>query len=346
LLLALAACIPQPTQATYSLSEIDLLFPDGSERWSYFYGDAQAVRLETRTVALSANSQSGIWVVRDALWADGQPNWREVGAAVRPPAGKLVRGFPLGRLVLSLERDIRHAWLYDGQWFRLSASAAAGKQTSLDTQNLERDNPDLDGLTSTEEEVILREVLARRGNRPVVIYELERNPFNAYRLEPSPLRYNRAAIAVQYGIETEVILVNPDPNIETKTLSQGAQASYNAEPARAYLVGSQTELRALWNLVAGNIIPTPNPPEVNFSRSTVVAFFWGIKNSGGYSVRYMRTEVQGSTARIVLQLSSPGPGAITTQALTSPFVVLELTGKVSRVQFVDTAGRSLGEAGN
>jgi hypothetical protein len=346
LLMALAACIPQTPQSGYSLTDIGLLFPDGSERWSYFYGDPQALRLETRTIALTQNSQTGIWVVKDALWADGQPNWREVGTALRPPAGKLVRGFPLGRLILTPERDIRHAWLYDGQWFRLSAAAVAGKALSLDSRDLERNNPDLEDLTSTEEEVVLREVLARRGNRPVVIFELERNPFNAYRLEPAPQRYNRAAIGVQYGIETEVVLVNPDPGIETKSLSQGGQASYNAEGARAYLVNNQTELRGLWNLVAGNILPTPQPPEVNFSRSSVVAFFWGIKNSGGYSLRHVRTEVQGGTARITLQLSSPAPGAITTQALTSPFLVLELTGKVSRVQFVDTAGRSLGEAGN
>jgi hypothetical protein len=51
----------------------------------------------------------------------------------------------------------------------------------------------------------------------------------------------------------------------------------------------------------------------------------------------------GDTARVVLNLISPRPGAIVTQALTSPYVLLELN-RVKRVVFTDPAGRTLAEA--
>ncbi len=51
----------------------------------------------------------------------------------------------------------------------------------------------------------------------------------------------------------------------------------------------------------------------------------------------------GDAARVVLALTSPRPGAIVTQALTSPYVILELN-RVRRVVFADPSGRVLAEA--
>lgn len=77
-----------------------------------------------------------------------------------------------------------------------------------------------------------------------------------------------------------------------------------------------------------------------------MAFFWGQKPTGGYGVQYVSSQLSGSTLRVTLRLVSPAPGAILTQALTSPFVLLEVPGRFSRVEFVDANGRLLASAGN
>ncbi|WP_223299545.1 protease complex subunit PrcB family protein [Meiothermus taiwanensis] len=92
--------------------------------------------------------------------------------------------------------------------------------------------------------------------------------------------------------------------------------------------------------------PQPATPSVDFSQSRVVAFFWGQKPTGGYGVQYVSSQLSGSTLRVTLRLVSPAPGAILTQALTSPFVLLEVPGRFNRVEFVDVNGRPLASAGN
>jgi len=61
-------------------------------------------------------------------------------------------------------------------------------------------------------------------------------------------------------------------------------------------------------------------------------------------VQYVSSQLSGSTFRVTLRLVSPPPGAIVTQALTSPFVMLEVPARFTRVEFVDTSGRLLASA--
>ncbi|WP_299430154.1 protease complex subunit PrcB family protein, partial [uncultured Meiothermus sp.] len=60
----------------------------------------------------------------------------------------------------------------------------------------------------------------------------------------------------------------------------------------------------------------------------------------------LSTQLSGNTLRVTLRLNSPAPGAILTQALTSPFLMLEVPGRFTRVEFVDSSGRVLVSAGN
>ncbi len=81
---------------------------------------------------------------------------------------------------------------------------------------------------------------------------------------------------------------------------------------------------------------------MDFRNKSVAAFFWGLKPTGGYSLGVAGVTYAGDAARVVLTLTSPRPGAIVTQALTSPYVVLELN-RVRRVVFTDPSGRTLAE---
>jgi len=335
-----AGCIPQPSQSTYRVNEIQLLFPEASERWSYFYGEPQPLKLGDRSLVLEQKELNGIWTVKNTLAVNGETVLREISPA-KGPVAQTARIFPGLQLVVKTNQAIQNAWLYDGSWSRLGEkSLEAGRSELLDTRF---GSPTFVALSQAETEVVLREILARRTNRPVVIYEVD--SFLAANLyQPSPTRYESTAIAVQYGLETELtVRSSAQP---PKILLQGAYAAYTANTSAAYLASDQGQLDSIWRTATRNQLPAPNPPSVSFGQNRVAAFFWGQKNTGGYSVQFVRAETSGSTVRATLNLISPAPGAITTQALTSPFIILQISGTPGRVEFVDGTGKVLASAGN
>jgi len=167
------------------------------------------------------------------------------------------------------------------------------------------------------------------------------------RYEPSPSLSRVAALAVQYGLETELTLMPPSPPPQNpRVMQQGAQSAYTSANPAAYIASTTDQLLTIWRLATGNQLPQPATPSVDFSQYRVVAFFWGQKPTGGYGLQLQGTRLVGDTLRVTLRLNSPPPGAIVTQALTSPFVMLEVPGRFTRVEFVDAGGRVLASAGN
>lgn len=336
LTLALLGCIPQTTQSPYRVSEIQLLFPDSSERWTYFYGEPQVVRLGGRALALEQRDLNNIWAIRGALSVNGEPALREVGPPV-PTAAKTTRVGAGSQYVVQTGGEVQAAWAYDSSWTRLGDSFKANSREVVDSR---LGSPML-GTSETESEVILREILARRGNRPVVIYQVAPVlPANTF--DPAPTRYETMAIAVQYGLETETSVRGPQT---PQTLLQGSRAAYTAVGPAAFLAANQAQFDSIWRTANGNQLPAPATPSVNFSSGRVVAFFWGQKPSGGYTVSLVGTQTVGNTLRVTLNLTSPRPGDITTQALTSPFIILSVPGAPTKVEFVDNTGQLLASAG-
>ncbi len=340
-ILALAGCIPQPGESAYQVSEIQLLFPENTERWTYFYGEPQAVRLGERSLALTRGPSASPLAVADALLVDGEALYREINPA-QPRAAQTTRTFPGLQFVVRTSRNVQSVWLFDGSWSRLGNVFASNAAQVVENRP---GAPRLAPLSEAENEAVLREILGRRGGRPVVVYEIE-PPLVPNRYEPAPNQSRVAALAVQYGLETELTLMPPTPNPTPRILQQGGQSAYTAQNPAAYLASNTTQLVTLWRLATGNQIPQPATPAVDFNLSRVVAFFWGQKPTGGYSVQYVSSQLSDNTLRVTLRLLSPAPGAILTQALTSPFVLLEVPGRFMRVEFVDPSGRVLASAAN
>ncbi|MBO1436233.1 protease complex subunit PrcB family protein [Meiothermus sp. CFH 77666] len=340
-MLFLASCVPQPGQQPYQLSEIQVLFAENTERWTYFYGEPQAVRLGERSLALTRGPSASPLAVADALLVDGEALYREINPAL-PRVAQTTRTFPGLQFVVRTSRNVQSVWLFDGSWSRLGNVFASNAAQVVENRP---GAPRLAPLSEAENEAVLREILGRRGGRPVVVYEIE-PPLVPNRYEPAPNQSRVAALAVQYGLETELTLMPPTPNPTPRILQQGGQSAYTAQNPAAYLVSNTSQMVTLWRLATGNQIPQPATPAVDFNLSRVVAFFWGQKPTGGYSVQYVSSQLSDNTLRVTLRLNSPAPGAILTQALTSPFVLLEVPGRFTRVEFVDPSGRVLASAGN
>lgn len=340
--LILVSCVPQPGQQPYLLSEIQVLFAENTERWTYFYGEPQVIRLGERSLALTKGPTASPLAVPEALLVEGEALYREMSPAL-PRIAQTTRTFPGLQFVVRTSRNVQSAWLFDGGWSRLGNVFASNAAQVVENSP---GSPRLASLSQAENEAVLREILGRRGRRPVVLYELE-PPLVPNRYEPSPSQSRVAALAVQYGLETEVALTQPNPQPQNpRVMQQGSQSAYTNEGASAFIASNQSQLQSIWRLATGNQIPQPATPSVDFNLNRVVAFFWGQKPTGGYGVQYISSQLSGSTLRVTLRLVSPAPGAILTQALTSPFVMLEVPGRFTRVEFVDANGRLLASAGN
>ncbi len=323
----------------YRVAEAQLLFPEATERWTYFYGEPREVKLGTRVLRLEKATGESLWAVPGTLWVEGNPVLREVGPALRPLA-EAVRGVQGSLLEVRTQATLRSSWLYDGVgWVQLTGSLREGERRTL-VQPTGYKTPDLYAFTGGETQVLLREVLARRGGRQVVVFELAEPVLRPLALDPLPDGYRIGALQVQYGLKVEV--VTPPPPAY-RILDRGVNAAYGETEPRAFLANNPTRFAEVWNLVVGNRIPRPPAPSVDFRSQSVAAFFWGLKPTGGYGLEVVGVTYAAGTARVVLSLQSPRPGAIVTQALTSPYVLLGLE-RVSRVVFTDPSGRVLAEA--
>jgi hypothetical protein len=80
----------------------------------------------------------------------------------------------------------------------------------------------------------------------------------------------------------------------------------------------------LWNRAYGAQLSPPRLPELDFRRESVIAVFLGQRPSGGYGVSVRDLRLEGGDVILLLEERQPGPGDITTQALTSPWLMLRV----------------------
>jgi hypothetical protein len=92
-------------------------------------------------------------------------------------------------------------------------------------------------------------------------------------------------------------------------------------------------LSDLWMRVARTRIPAPDPPEIDFSRETVVAIFAGERPTGGYglSVDAVCREEAPGIVHICYTEHEPPEDAILTMALTSPYLLIALDRPVAEI---------------
>ncbi|WP_019585283.1 protease complex subunit PrcB family protein [Deinococcus apachensis] len=121
-------------------------------------------------------------------------------------------------------------------------------------------------------------------------------------------------------------------------LASGTNA--NVATAAVQVATSQAALNALYTLAYGRQTGTPAVPTLR-SGETVVGVFLGQRPTGGYGVRATGASVQGDTLTLTVEVRTPGPGAITTQALTSPWTLVRVSGTFRSVRVVDASGRPL-----
>ena len=119
-------------------------------------------------------------------------------------------------------------------------------------------------------------------------------------------------------------------------LAEGAQGS--AQEPSVYLIQSQRKLQEVWTIANANFVPVPTMPTVDFRNTSILAVFLGIKPSGGHSVEIANMINRATGLDVSLQINEPGSGMFATMALTSPWVMVEVTGAtLSNINIIDGA---------
>lgn len=90
--------------------------------------------------------------------------------------------------------------------------------------------------------------------------------------------------------------------------------------AQHTVVRSETDWQALWRRHGGR----DAAPAVDFSREIVAAVFLGTRPTGGYRVDITAARREAEALVIDFVERRPQPGALVTQALTSPFHIVRL----------------------
>ena len=341
----LSACNFQPSAYTAN----DVVLYGIKERHTFFYGKLDASQTKALTlgplnITLSGEQPIGPLAVPGALSVNGKPtlqtntaSYREVLAVATIPASN--------ELSVLTRAALERVYYFDGtKWFDVGGSAPLGASVKLRLPVRERNGLRGVGLLTDAEADAVSAYLTTSYKREPMALALINNANHAdspLGLNPRPDRNNITALYVQVGVPTDLFggFAAPAPQLRLTPLSSGGNSTYDGAAPAVRLDNSATSFAQTWTLLTGNQIPQPAAPQVDFSNSRVVTFFQGRKSTGGYGVTVAGAILEGTTLSLRLTVREPAAGAITSQALTSPFVsvVVSEAGRIERVVAVDAS---------
>jgi hypothetical protein len=100
-------------------------------------------------------------------------------------------------------------------------------------------------------------------------------------------------------------------------LESGNYCGISAE--QNVLIKSEAKWRSYWKDVTSNVIPAPDPPQVDFSQKAVIACFMGDRSNGGYGVKIVDMVKAGEELKVTVEHRQPGPNCVVTMAITQPY---------------------------
>ena len=319
-LLLMAACVPDGQPRLHEI----VLYGAENTRISYLYGSPTVLMLGDSEVALErgAVDTSQPLALAEALSIDGEPFLREPVRRLATPPTEVSTLARSSDLRVEVEQDTGPIVYFDGRmWFTLLGDGREG----MDTRVVPR--PRIGGLRGLGE-------LTRAEADALTAYVEELGPVAVTVMDDVPARrrsadgvsqYMRTGLYLQTELGTSSVTSRqPDrQEIVWEVMAEGNQA-VGFERQNFFLVQDESTLRSLWNRAHGSQLQVPPAPDVNFSRETVVALFLGTKPTGGYGIDVERVTLVNSELFVDVNLTEPAADAITTQALTSPWVMIRV----------------------
>lgn len=123
--------------------------------------------------------------------------------------------------------------------------------------------------------------------------------------------------------------VNPVQQSATHLLTAGTSGFTEGEEL---VIRSDTELAAAWKTAHAGIPGNP-APAIDMAHNMVVLLALGQRRTGGYTIRFDSITREGAGAVVHYTATSPGPGCMTTQMITSPIDVVSVPSVEGAVRF-------------
>jgi PrcB C-terminal len=322
LLLVLTSCLPQ-TEGGLRFHEVELYSNafDLPGVYSYFYGSPSTLRVGSETLELTEGAPTGDFSVGTALLVNGQPYYKRfLGKLPYPPTR--VQKIPLTSDVqLEVGEQVNEVLYFDGaKWFTLVNAAGRGFKARVVPKERLQGLQNIASLNREEAEAIQKALIPRA---PVAVTVMtsklpERTNTTGF------TEYQRSTFYIQQTVPTDNSAYQaPDEELIWDVLAEGGQAT-GVEQAEYALIANEDQLLNFWNRAHGSQLNVPPLPNIDFRRETIVAAFAGIKPTGGYGLSVDQVTFEGNDAYIDLTEVQPAADAITTQALTSPWVMLRI----------------------
>lgn len=320
----LSGCLPE-ADTTPELHDIALYSnaTDLHGAYGYLYGSPTTLQVGAQTLTLTDGGSSDPLAVPSALLVDGQSYLKTALAKLSPPPTRVQR-IPLTsdvELQVGGGGEAREVVYFDGsKWFTL----ASEPRTSPGTRVVPKERfGGLEGLgeLTPDEAKTLERVFKDRAPVAVTLLPESRVPG---RQVAGLLDYRRTALYVQQTVPTNTSAYTaPVRELLWEVLASGNQAA-PAETPSFQLITSQAELVSAWNRAYGTRLNLPPLPNVNFPQETVLAVFLATKPTGGYGLEVEDVTLDGNDIYVELRELAPGVGAITTQALTTPWIMIRV----------------------
>lgn len=315
-------CAPEAARSVHDVH----VFGRFDTRITYFYGGPGTIAYQGREIELSEapatdRRRSIEFAVAGTLFVDGVPFLREALTPLAQPPSTVSR-IPLTTdLQLALAGDVGEVVYYDGaSYLTLVASGEAGVVQRVVPRPRFNRLRGIGMLTNGEADALAD---ALEGSGPFVVTDLPSDTLPV-RAVDGMAEHLTTGVYVQTEIGTAQEAFRPAPEqLAWETVASGAQAT-GVQTARYQLLTNQDQLISLWSQVNATLLQPPPLPQVDFQRETLVAIFLGQRPTGGYAVSVRRVAVENGELYLDTEFVEPAAGAITTQALTSPWTLVRV----------------------
>lgn len=106
---------------------------------------------------------------------------------------------------------------------------------------------------------------------------------------------------------------------------QGQYGGYDFTDPKNIVLQTEDEFADFWEVLYGNMTSPPARPAVDFSENVVVAVMQGMRPTGGYSIEVKDVTANEGALRVSVEATIPGPTCLVTDALTSPYQIVEVS---------------------
>ncbi len=314
----LVGCVPDSAPSMHDLFVYGTL----DARLSYIYGTPGEFVLDGTAVSLSEGKVDTPYAVAGSLLVNDRPFVRFAVAPLNPPPLQVSR-IPLTTdLQVAVQQDVEAVFYFDGKdFFTLIDGAAANTvQRVVPRPRLNRLRG-MGQLTNREADALA--VALTADGTPFALAVLNEADLPPHSVD-GLAEVLRSGVYVQSDIPTDVAAFKPGPQqVPWEAMASGTQA-VGFDQQEFVLVTNTDRLVNLWNRAYGSQLQVPSVPDVDFERETVLAVYVGQKPTGGYSVSVRSVSIDGGDLYVDLVQNRPQAGSMTTQALTSPWLMVRV----------------------